>query len=435
MSVVSKFKFLSNLLVKGVVLITFIIVLRKLVPELVETPTIAIIEPATGSLVVRGKHLTEGFLAAVDEINQEGYLGFFKGIKQVRVIRINDNLRDPASLAKVKERLADQKVEAVFGCSDSRCVRLIQPVIDELKLPFFYALPHEGLLDSDNFMHLGPLPNQMIVPAVQWALDNLGERAYVVGSNTLYSRFIGSMITKEVNATGGEITGQTYFGVDSDIGELPEAWRIDETDVVFSVIDNDQNVALIKKLSVDIGVERPKMVFLHEDIGDVSVHNSFEWDGYYLASTYGIDATHNANLFFLKSWKDRVAGSIRAGAFEAAAYSAVKLWFDGRGNLRAGDNRAPLDALQGHSISLPMGEITVGWDAPYINHHLTVYRFDNGGQPKVVWQDSTDRMAIMRPIYQSLEEWTSALEEYEAETRGVWMSNQTLVITTKKDAT
>ena len=112
------------------------------------------------------------------------------------------------------------------------------------------------------------------------------------------------------------------------------------------------------------------MVFLHEDIGDVSVHNSFEWDGYYLASTYGIDATHNANLFFLKSWKDRVAGSIRAGAFEAAAYSAVKLWFDGRGNLRAGDNRAPLDALQGHSISLPMGEITVGWDAPYINHHL-----------------------------------------------------------------
>ena len=154
MSLFSKFKFFTNLLTKGVVVITLFIVVRKLVPELIEPATIVIIQPVDGPASIIASHNTQGFMAAIDELNEEGYFGFFNNLRQIRPIVINDSFKDLNAVDNLKKKLLEEDVEAVFGCADSACVRLIQPLIDELDLPFFYVQPHEGLLESKNSFFL-----------------------------------------------------------------------------------------------------------------------------------------------------------------------------------------------------------------------------------------------------------------------------------------
>jgi urea transport system substrate-binding protein len=435
MSIISKFKFFTNTVIKGVVLVTFLIVLRKLAPEFIDPITIAILEPSTGSVAVQAYHNSQAFITAVDEINETGYFGFLKGIDRVRTVTISENLKEPGALAIVKQKLLDEDVEAVFGCADSSCVRLVQPLIDELDLPFFYVRPHEGLLDSDNFVFIGPLPNQMTAPAVQWALENLGTRAYIVGSNTVYSNIIGEIVAEEVRLNGGEITGEIYYGLGvSELGALPEQWNKQETDVIFNVAESDTNVSFIKRLSVHAPLPGlPEIFFLDEDRGEVSKRDSWEWEGYYIASTYNYLLETEANKEFLSRWEDRMGGALNAGASEAGAYSAIKLWFKARSSLRPGEKRTTIDALLGLSMALPMGDTTVGWTTPHINHHVVLYRFDQSGDAKVVWEDGTDRIAIMRPVFKSAEQWKALLDNFEAKTSGKWYSKETVVVPADRD--
>ena len=142
-------------------LVTFLIVLRKLAPEFIDPITMPYSSHQRARSQCRHITTSQAFITAVDEINETGYFGFLKGIDRVRTVTISENLKEPGALAIVKQKLLDEDVEAVFGCADSSCVRLVQPLIDELDLPFFYVRPHEGLLDSDNLLFsLGHCPTR-----------------------------------------------------------------------------------------------------------------------------------------------------------------------------------------------------------------------------------------------------------------------------------
>ena len=76
-------------------------------------------------------------------------------------------------------------------------------IVEEHKHLLFYALRYEGMEQSPNIVYGGAVPNQLVMPAVHWALENLGKpgatilrgkRVYLVGSDYVYSRVVNILI-------------------------------------------------------------------------------------------------------------------------------------------------------------------------------------------------------------------------------------------------
>ena len=77
---------------------------------------------------------------------------------------------------------------------------------------------------SRNIIYGGAVPNQLVMPAVHWALENLGKeadrgklgkRVYLVGSDYFFSRVLHILIKDLAGAHGAVVLGEGYLPPDS----------------------------------------------------------------------------------------------------------------------------------------------------------------------------------------------------------------------------
>jgi len=105
---------------------------------------------------------------AIEEINQAGGL-LGKKIEPV----IEDGASDwPTFAEKAKKLLQNDKVATVFGCWTSASRKAVLPVFEENNGLLWYPVQYEGMESSPNIFYTGAAPNQQIVPAVEWLLEN-----------------------------------------------------------------------------------------------------------------------------------------------------------------------------------------------------------------------------------------------------------------------
>ena len=82
------------------------------------------------------------------------------------------------------------------------------PIFEKYDHLLFYPVQYEGLEQSTNIVYLGAAPNQQILPAVDWVVENLGTRIYLVGSDYIYPRIANEILKFRINELGGEINSQ-----------------------------------------------------------------------------------------------------------------------------------------------------------------------------------------------------------------------------------
>jgi len=115
--------------------------------------------------------LKDAELMAIEEINQAGGL-LGKKIEPV----IEDGASDwPTFAEKAKKLLQNDKVATVFGCWTSASRKAVLPVFEENNGLLWYPVQYEGMESSPNIFYTGAAPNQQIVPAVEWLLENKGK--------------------------------------------------------------------------------------------------------------------------------------------------------------------------------------------------------------------------------------------------------------------
>ena len=144
----------------------------------------------TGTMAISEKGMVDAVLLAVEEINQQGgLLG-----RQIKPI-VMDGQSDPEQFAKNAEFLIQKdKVDVVFGCWTSSCRKSVLPIFEQHNHLLYYPLQYEGLEASKNIIYLGAVPNQQILPALEWTFSKYGKKIYLIGSDYIYPRAANEII-------------------------------------------------------------------------------------------------------------------------------------------------------------------------------------------------------------------------------------------------
>lgn len=173
---------------------------------------IGVLHSLSGPLATSEKPLVDAIRFAVEEANAAG------GINDRKIEAVVVDCRsNSAYCAEQAERLiVEEQVQALFGCWTSECRKAVRPIVEEHRHLLFYALRYEGMEESPNILYGGTVPNQLVMPAVHWALENLGKpgspntrgkRIYLAGSDYIYSRIANILIKDLLSGHGAVVAG------------------------------------------------------------------------------------------------------------------------------------------------------------------------------------------------------------------------------------
>jgi|GEM_PF-3413912 len=245
---------------------------------------------------------------------------------------------DAAVCANEAERLVEAGVPTLFGCWSSACRKA---VIDTLATAddwlLYYPVYYEGLEADDHVVYLGATPEQRILPGVRWARMAHGRRAYLVGSEYVFSRAVHAQIRAEWSGLRGEVVGESWLHLGEAHTAADTDWLVAEAkaaaeriaaerpDVVLSTVNGVGNLALFEQLHArGITAEQvPVLSFAYED---AQLHHRAELvRGHYTTTTWQAALPIEANEDFLTVWRESHPGEAVSEPM-VAAWAGVHLW-------------------------------------------------------------------------------------------------------------
>ena len=218
----------------------------------VPTVKVGILHSQTGTMSMHESSLRDSELLAIEEINANGgVLGH-----QIKPV-VKDTRSGFTDIfpKRATELLSDDQVSTVFGCWTSSSRKAVVPLFERFNGMLFYPLQYEGNESSYNVVYSGSVPNQQIIPAVDWLVSPEGgskKRFYLVGSDYIFpwtahhvlKTYIASLAQQNI-----EVVGFRYLPLDHrDFAETVRGIQEAEPDVIFSTINGISNQYFFQEL-------------------------------------------------------------------------------------------------------------------------------------------------------------------------------------------
>lgn len=368
---------------------------------------VGVLHSLTGTMAVSEVPVQQATLLAIEELNARGgVLG-----RPVEAV-LADSASDGATALREVQRLIDQeRISALFGCWTSACRRSVRPAVERGQLPFFYPLQYEGLEDSAYIVHCGATPNQQILPAVDWAMEHLGQRFFLVGSDYIFPRIANQMIRDHLDLVRGTVAGEEYLPLGAgDVKAVVEKIAAAKPDVILSTINGDTNVAFFRELrAAGISSDRVPAISFSIAEAELQAAGAKDFAGDYAAWTYFQSLPGEANRMFVERYRRRFgAGRVTDDPMEAA-YLGVHLWAQAVEVAGTDESEAVMAAVRSQAYPAPEGTVYVDpknlhvWKTPRLG------RIQADGQFAVVWSDR-QTPAVPFPLGRSKLGWAQFAE-------------------------
>jgi len=325
-------------------------------------------------------------LLAIKEINEKGgVLG-----KQIEAV-IEDGASDTAVFSeKATKLLTNDKVATVFGCWTSASRKAVLPIFENNNGLLWYPVQYEGQESSPNIMYTGAAPNQQIVPAIEYLVENYGKKIFLVGSDYVFPRTANEIIKKQAAALGAEIVGEEYTPMGhTDYTTIINKIKQAKPDFVFNTLNGDSNVAFFKQFS-NAGLTPDQIQTCSVSVAEEEVKGigASYMKGHLVSWNYYQTTDTPENEKFVKAYKaeygeDRVTDDpIEAG------YDAVYLWAAAVEKAGTTDVDAVKKAAAGITFQAPEGLVTIDGDNQHIYKTVRIGKVNESGLIDEVW--STD---------------------------------------------
>ena len=156
-----------------------------------DTIKVGILHSLSGTMAISETTLKDVMLMLIDEQNKKGgLLG-----KKLEPVVVDPASNWPLFAEKARELLSKDKVAAVFGCWTSVSRKSVLPVFEELNGLLFYPVQYEGEESSRNVIYTGAAPNQQAIPAVDYLMNDLGVKRWVLaGTDYVFPRTANKII-------------------------------------------------------------------------------------------------------------------------------------------------------------------------------------------------------------------------------------------------
>ncbi|HBC93906.1 MAG TPA: urea ABC transporter substrate-binding protein, partial [Pelotomaculum sp.] len=177
----------------------------------------------------------------------------------------------PTFAEKAKKLLQNDRVATVFGCWTSASRKAVLPVFEQNNGLLWYPVQYEGMEASPNIFYTGAAPNEQIVPAVEWLLQNKGKKFFLLGSDYVFPRTANKIIKAQLNAMGGELIAEEYTPLGhTDYSTVINKIKSTQPDIVFNTLNGDSNVAFFKQLK-DAGITTDDLTTLSVSVAEEEI--------------------------------------------------------------------------------------------------------------------------------------------------------------------
>jgi urea transport system substrate-binding protein len=168
-------------------------------PDVTEdTVKVGVLHSLSGTMAISETSLKDVVMYAADEINKAGgVLG-----RKIELV-----IEDPASdwdlfAEKARKLITEDKVAVVFGCWTSVSRKSVLPVFEEYNQLLFYPVQYEGEELSLNVFYTAAPPNQQLVPAAQYMLDEGVKKFYLLGTDYVFPRTANKVLKAFLKSKG-----------------------------------------------------------------------------------------------------------------------------------------------------------------------------------------------------------------------------------------
>jgi urea transport system substrate-binding protein len=349
---------------------------------------VGVLNSLSGTMAISEVAVKNASLMAIDEINKKGGV---LGSQLVPVVQ--DGASDwPTFADKTKLLLQNEKVAAVFGCWTSASRKAVLPVVEQMNGLLYYPVQYEGLETSKNIFYIAAPPNQQIIPAVTYLLQNNLKKMYLLGSDYVFPRTANKVIKAQLQAEGGTTVAEDYTPLgNTDYSAVVSKIKASKPDVVFNTLNGDSNVAFFKQMKAQ-GFTAESMPVMSVSVAEeeVSGIGTDNFVGQLTAWNYFQTVASDANKAFVTNYQAAYGAQKVTDDPIEHAYAAVYLWAQSVQKAGATDVDKVRAASDGVAFDAPQGKVTIDGATQHIFQKTMIGKATADGQFQVVW-DSGDQ--------------------------------------------
>lgn len=373
---------------------------RQVAPGAEPPIVIGQLQALSGPTAATEAPLAAAVRLAVDEINASGGL-----LGRRVVLKVEDAAAGPAAAA---ERLiATDGALALFGCGTTACRDAVRPVVERRRHLLFFPMAHEGMEQSPHIVYTGATPNQLALPATDWALQHLGSTVYLVGTDGPYPRRLHPMLRDFIGLRGGRVLGERFVAAGRDeVAEvaavLADLRRLQPELVISTLAGSPQqaffdamaSAGLAEQPLLSLGAAEPEMRAFG---GGRLLRHFTAWS--YLQSLPGRD---NA-AFLARLRQSQVA--VQASDPAVASYVAVQLWAASVREMGSARTDVVNANVLQQRVAAPYGSAGMDAKTRHLWRPLRVAQVGPDGQLNEVFSLPRDIKPAPWPSFRSVEHW------------------------------
>lgn len=331
-----------------------------------DTVKVGLLHSLTGSMAISEKSVRDAEVLAIKEINAAGGVNG----KQIEYVE-EDGASEPSTFAAKAEKLIDSEgVSTIFGCWTSSSRKAVKPIVEEYGSLLWYPVQYEGMESSSNIVYTGAAPNQQIVPAIDYLLDQGYKKFFLLGSDYVFPRTANMIINAQLEAKGAEVVGEEYADMDqTDFAAIISKIEAAKPDVIINTLNGTGNVSFFKQMSEKNYTSNEYMTMsfsiAEEEVAtigaDILKGHMVSWNYYQTTDT-------DKNKDFVTAYKEAYGENRVTSDPAEAAYDAVYLWKEACEKADSFEPEDVIKAVETGEISFdaPEGTVTIQGD----NHHL-----------------------------------------------------------------
>ncbi len=357
-----------------------------------DTIKVGILHSLSGTMAISETTLKDTMLMLIDEQNKKGgLLG-----KKLEAVVVDPASNWPLFAEKARELIEKDHVAAVFGCWTSVSRKSVLPVFEELNSLLFYPVQYEGEESSKNVFYTGAAPNQQAIPAVDYLMNEMGVKRWVLaGTDYVYPRTTNKILEAYLKEKGVKpediMINYTPFGYSdwqSIVAEIKKFGSAGKKTAVVSTINGDANVPFYKELG-NQGITADKIPVIAFSVGEeeLSGIDTRPLVGHLAAWNYFMSVDTKINEDFIDAWHAFTKDENRVTNDPMEAhFIGFNMW------VKAVQKAGTTDpaAVQKAIIGVTVPNLSGGYAAMMPNHHITkpvlIGEIQDDGQFEIVWR-------------------------------------------------
>lgn len=296
------------------------------IPPRAPTVRIGLLHSQTGPLAIGSTSLRDVEIDAVERFNAAGgILGY----------SIDPRAPDPRSrtdlFPKRAAKLLDDGAVALFGCWSSASRKAVLPIVEERDSLLFYPVQYEGNESSRNVIYGGQVPNQQILPALDWLRSGPGgerKKFFLLGSDYVYPRTTNFIVRKWLAGTGVEIVGEEYVSLDRrDFAPVVAVIRERGADCILNTVNGAGNIALHAALA-EAGIDPEKVPLVSTSVSEDDLRSmpASHVTGHWVLSSYFQTVDTPANAAWMAGFRREFGEDRVFGDSMEVAWCLINLW-------------------------------------------------------------------------------------------------------------